>query len=119
MDDLIARVLAQVDSGIRPELGELHYQLVERTGAPLAGGDVDDVVDLLSDLERRGLVELQLCARLTDEGKRVLAGPEEEEPRAELDETSASIVDVPAPGRPAKPTMPLLRRAGRTRKPSE
>lgn len=119
MDDLTAAVLTQINSGIRPELSELRYQLVERTGAPLADGDVDDVVDFLAELEHRGLVELELCARLTDEGKRVLAGPEEE-PRAELDETSGSIVDVPLPGPdriPAKPNTPLLGRGrGRSRR---
>lgn len=108
MDNHLTAVLRRVERHIRADLGELRYQLLERNGAPLSGHDADDLVDLLVELESRGLVELELCARLTDDGKRVLADDDVDAPAdVELEQVRSE--------RPAAPKPAHLTNTGRGR----
>ena len=53
-------------------MSELRYQLDRKDDHPLA--QADELLDVLADLEQHGLVESELCFRLTAEGRARLAG---------------------------------------------
>jgi hypothetical protein len=50
---------------------ELRYQLERKDSHPLA--QADELLDVLAEIEARGLVEAELCFRLTAEGRVRLA----------------------------------------------
>src|ERR1700704_107864 len=52
---------------------ELRYQLERKDNHPLAR--VDELLDVLADLEAQGLLEAELCFRLTTEGRARLVEP--------------------------------------------
>ncbi len=65
------QILHRVDRAVRIGEGELRYQLQRKDDHPLALAD--ELLDVLADLEREGLVEAELCLRLTPEGRARLA----------------------------------------------
>jgi hypothetical protein len=52
---------------------ELRYQLERKDNHPLA--QADELVDVLAEMKARGLIEAEMCFRLTERGRAVLAGP--------------------------------------------
>jgi hypothetical protein len=68
------QILVRVDrGGIHIGEGELHYQLERKDEHPLA--QADELLDALADLEERGLLEAELCFRLTAQGRACLRDP--------------------------------------------
>jgi hypothetical protein len=65
------QILVRVDRAVGIGEGELRYQLEHRHDHPLARAD--ELLDVLVDLEARGLVRSELCFRLTAEGRARLA----------------------------------------------
>src|SRR5258708_7815836 len=65
------QILVRVDrGGIHIGEGELRYQLDRKDAHPLA--QEDELLDVLADLEARGLLEAELCFRLTAAGRECL-----------------------------------------------
>jgi hypothetical protein len=60
--------------------GELRYQLRRKDDHPLA--QEDELLDVLADLEARGLLEAELCFRLTAQGRECLTAESQEPARA-------------------------------------
>src|SRR4051794_20104138 len=68
------QILVRVDrGGIHIGERELRYQLERKDAHPLA--QADELLDVLAELEARGLLEAELCFRLTPRGREQLAGP--------------------------------------------
>jgi excisionase family DNA binding protein len=65
------QILVRVDRGVRIGERELRYQLERKDNHPLARED--GLLDVLAELEAVGLVEAELCFRLTPEGRECLA----------------------------------------------
>jgi hypothetical protein len=66
------RILVRVDrGGILIGERELRYQLERKDSHPLARSD--ELLDVLAEIEARGLLEAELCFRLTAEGRARLA----------------------------------------------
>jgi len=65
-------ILLRVDRAVRVEERELRYQLQRKDQHPLAAAD--ELLDVLAELEEQGLVESELCFRLTARGRERLAG---------------------------------------------
>jgi hypothetical protein len=66
------QILVRVDrGGMHIGEGELRYQLERKDAHPLARAD--ELLDVLADLEARGLLEAELCFRLTVRGREQLA----------------------------------------------
>jgi hypothetical protein len=65
------QILPRVDRAVRIGEGELRYQLHRKDDHPLA--PADELLDVLAELEALGLVEAELCFRLTPEGRARLA----------------------------------------------
>jgi hypothetical protein len=57
--------------GIRIGEGELRYQLACKDNHPLARAP--ELLDVLAELEARGLIDAELCFRLTTHGRARLA----------------------------------------------
>jgi hypothetical protein len=70
--DTERQMLVRVDRAIHIGERELRYQLDRKDEHPLA--TADELLDVLADLEDLGLVESELCFRLTPEGHARLAG---------------------------------------------
>jgi len=67
------QILVRVDrGGILIGEGELRYQLERKDAHPLA--QEDELMDVLDELEARGLVKAELCFRLTATGRALLGG---------------------------------------------
>ena len=66
------QILHRVDRAVRIGERELRYQLQRKDEHPLA--ESDELLDVLAELEQQGLVESELCFRLTAEGRARLAG---------------------------------------------
>jgi hypothetical protein len=67
------QILHRVDrGGIRVGERELRYQLERKDNHPLASED--ELLDVLAELEARGLLEAELCFRLTAQGRERLTG---------------------------------------------
>jgi hypothetical protein len=66
------QILVRVDRAVRIGERELRYQLERKDGHPLARSD--ELLDVLAEIEERGLIEAELCFRLTPEGRALLAG---------------------------------------------
>jgi hypothetical protein len=65
------QILVRVDrGGIDIGEGELRYQLERKDAHPLA--QEDELLDVLAELEARGLLEAELCFRLTAQGRECL-----------------------------------------------
>jgi hypothetical protein len=65
------QILVRVDrGGILIGEGELRYQLERKDNHPLACED--ELLDVLAEIEERGLIEAELCFRLTAEGRALL-----------------------------------------------
>jgi hypothetical protein len=74
-DSAERQILVRVDrGGILIGEGELRYQLERKDNHPLA--QADELLDVLAEIEARGLLEAELCFRLTSEGRARLAEPE-------------------------------------------
>jgi hypothetical protein len=58
--------------GIHIQERELRYQLERKDNHPLA--HEDELLDVLAEMKQRGLIEAELCFRLTAEGRAVLGG---------------------------------------------
>jgi hypothetical protein len=68
------QILVRVDrGGIHIGEGELRYQLERKDAHPLARAG--ELLDVLADLEARGLLEAELCFRLTAQGRECLQAP--------------------------------------------
>jgi hypothetical protein len=67
------QILHRVDRAVLIGERELRYQLDRKDDHPLA--QADELLDVLADLEQQGLVESELCFRLTPEGRTRLAVP--------------------------------------------
>jgi hypothetical protein len=65
------QILLRVDRAVKVGEGELRYQLDRKDHLPLA--QADELLDVLAELEDLGLVESELCFRLTVEGRARLA----------------------------------------------
>jgi hypothetical protein len=66
------QILVRVDrGGILIAEGELRYQLVREDAHPLARAP--ELLDLLAELEDRGLIDGERCFRLTADGRARLA----------------------------------------------
>jgi len=61
------QILRRITRGLLIGEGELRYQLDHKDHHPLARED--ELLDVLADLEALGLVEAELCFRLTPEGR--------------------------------------------------
>jgi hypothetical protein len=70
------QVLRRVDRAVRIGERELRYQLDRKDNHPLA--QADELIDVLDELEVRGLVKAELCFRLTADGRAVLGIDEQE-----------------------------------------
>jgi hypothetical protein len=64
------QILVRIDGGIRTPEEELRYQLDRKDQHPLANDEA--LLDVLADLEERGLIRSWLCFVLTDSGRAVL-----------------------------------------------
>jgi hypothetical protein len=67
--------------GIHIGEGELRYQLERKDNHPLA--QADELMDVLAEIEARGLLKAELCFRLTKEGRVRLAELDDTDGRAE------------------------------------
>ena len=68
------QILVRVErGGIHVGEGELRYQLQRKDAHPLA--QADELLDVLAELEARGLLEAELCFRLTAQGRACLQDP--------------------------------------------
>ena len=67
--------------GIHIGEGELRYQLERKDNHPLARAD--ELLDVLAEIEARGMLEAELCFCLTAEGRARLAELDDPEGRAE------------------------------------
>jgi hypothetical protein len=65
--DTERQILVRVDRAVRIGEAELRYQLDRKDDHPLARED--ELLDVLAELEQHGLVEAELCFRLTPEGR--------------------------------------------------
>jgi hypothetical protein len=61
------QILHRVDRAVKIGEGELRYQLERKDHHPLA--HEDELLEVLAELEAMGLVERELCFRLTPEGR--------------------------------------------------
>ncbi|MCA1699922.1 MAG: hypothetical protein LC790_13890 [Actinobacteria bacterium] len=59
--------------GVHIEERELRYQLERKDNHPLAQGD--ELLDVLAEMKERGLIEAEMCFRLTAEGRALLGEP--------------------------------------------
>ena len=64
-------VLLRVDRAVLIGERELRYQLQHKDNHPLA--EADELLDVLAELEARGLIDVERCFRLTAEGRGRLA----------------------------------------------
>jgi hypothetical protein len=69
--DTERQILVRVDHAVRIGEAELRYQLEHKDHHPLA--QEGELLDVLAELEALGLVEAELCFRLTPEGRECLA----------------------------------------------
>ena len=67
------QILVRVDRAIHIGERELRYQLRSKHQHPLA--DSVELLDVLAELEDRGLVESELVFRLTSTGRKLLVAP--------------------------------------------
>jgi hypothetical protein len=74
IDGTERQILLRVTRGIHIEERELRYQLERKDNHPLAQVD-NDRVDVLAEMKERGLIEAEMCFRLTPLGRAVLGGP--------------------------------------------
>ena len=65
------QILRRITRGLLIGEGELRYQLERKDNHPLA--QADELLDVLAELEQRGLVQSELCFRLTADGRARLA----------------------------------------------
>jgi hypothetical protein len=65
------QILDRITRGLLIDERELRYQLDRKDNHPLA--HAAELLDVLADLEQRGLVQSELCFRLTSEGRARLA----------------------------------------------
>jgi hypothetical protein len=70
-DEQILRRFAR--GGIHIAERELRHQLERKDNHPLA--QEDELLDVLAQMKERGLIEAEMCFRLTRQGRVVLAGP--------------------------------------------
>jgi DNA-binding transcriptional MerR regulator len=71
------QILVRVErGGILIGERELRYQLERKDSHLLAQSD--ELLDVLAEIEARGLIEAELCFRLTARGRELLAEPEPE-----------------------------------------
>ncbi len=61
------QILVRVDRAIQVSESELRYQLERKDAHPLA--QAPELVDVLCELEDRGLIDITLCFRLTPLGR--------------------------------------------------
>jgi hypothetical protein len=71
LDATERQILVRVDRAIGIGEQELRYQLEHKYDHPLARQA--ELLDVLAELEQRGLVESELCFRLTPRGRERLA----------------------------------------------
>jgi hypothetical protein len=71
IDSAQRQILVRVDRAVRVGERELRYQLERKDNHPLARED--ELLDVLANLGALGLVEAELCFRLTPEGRARLA----------------------------------------------
>ena len=69
--DTERQILVRVDRAVRIGEAELRYQLDRKDDHPLARSE--ELLDVLAELEALGLVEAELCFRLTEAGRERLA----------------------------------------------
>jgi hypothetical protein len=67
------QILVRVDRAVRVGERELRYQLACKDDHRLAREP--ELLDVLAELDERGLVESELCFRLTAEGRALLGAP--------------------------------------------
>ncbi|MGI9100767.1 MAG: hypothetical protein ACR2H2_20155 [Solirubrobacteraceae bacterium] len=65
------QILTRVDRAICVSESELRYQLERKDAHPLARKP--ELLDVLAELEERGLIDSSLCFRLTERGRGRLA----------------------------------------------
>jgi hypothetical protein len=65
--DTERQILVRVDRAVRIGEAELRYQLDHKDDHPLACSE--ELLDVLAELEQHGLVEAELCFRLTTAGR--------------------------------------------------
>jgi hypothetical protein len=76
------QILLRVDrGGILIAERELRYQLERKDNHPLA--QADELLDVLAEIEARGLLTAELCFRLTAEGRARPAEFDDDDGRAE------------------------------------
>lgn len=61
------QILHRIDRGVRTSEEELRYQLERKDRHPLARDE--RLIDVLAELEERGLIASMLCFELTDRGR--------------------------------------------------
>jgi hypothetical protein len=82
VDAVERQILVRVDrGGILIGEGELRYQLQRKDNHPLA--QADELMDVLAEIEARGILKAELRFRLTKEGRVRLAELDDTDGRAE------------------------------------
>jgi hypothetical protein len=71
------QILQRVDRAVHIGERELRYQLASKQDHPLAQSG--ELLFVLAELEELGLIEAELCFRLTDHGRQHLTQPDERE----------------------------------------
>jgi hypothetical protein len=82
--DTQRQILVRVDRAVRVGEGELRYQLEHRDHHPLARAD--ELLDVLAELEAVGLVDAELCFRLTAAGRQRLCQLDDDDGQGAGDE---------------------------------
>jgi hypothetical protein len=73
IDGTERQILVRVTRGMHIEERELRYQREHKDSHPL--GHADELLDVLAEMKARGLIEAEMCFRLTAQGRALLAGP--------------------------------------------
>jgi hypothetical protein len=82
LDPADRQILLRIQrGGIHIGEGELRYQLQRKDNHPLA--QADELLDVLAEIEADGLLEAELCFRLTAEGRACVAELDDTDGRAE------------------------------------
>src|SRR5918998_4118615 len=85
------QILVRVDRAVRIGEGELRYQLERKDDHPLARAE--ELLDVLAELESRGLLEAELCFRLTTRGRERLAATPEPRSFAAMEDDAVLCAD--------------------------
>ena len=87
----VRQILRRVDRAINIGERELRYQLASKHDHPLANST--ELLLVLAELEELGLVEAELCFKLTDQGRQRLKPPDDGQRFAVMEDDSVLCAD--------------------------